>query len=80
MSPIKSFYYNNYDPGVSDLNIIFLSAKVQILKKSKGDKKKKKEVTEEIATLELELTNRHAKELAELNPIQVPSNILKFVV
>lgn len=47
-----------------------LQAKVQILKKSKGDKKKTKEVTKEIAELESELSTRHTKELAELNPVQ----------
>ncbi|KAI5705546.1 hypothetical protein M8J75_016248 [Diaphorina citri] len=47
-----------------------LQAKVQILKKSKGDKKKKKEVTEQIAQLESELNDRHTKELAELNATQ----------
>ena len=42
--------------------------KIQALKKtaSKGDKKKKKEVTEEIAKLESELDQRHAQELASL--------------
>lgn len=45
-----------------------LQAKIQALKKSagKGDKKKKKEVLEEIAKLELELDQRHADELANL--------------
>ena len=33
---------------------------------SKGDKKKKKEVTEEIAKLEYEMNERHDKEMAEL--------------
>jgi len=46
-----------------------LQGKVQNLKKtsSKGDKKKKKEVTEEIARLEEELKTRHEKELQELH-------------
>ncbi|KAI5736195.1 hypothetical protein M8J76_013418 [Diaphorina citri] len=56
-----------------------LQAKVQILKKSKGDKKKKKEVTEQIAQLESELNDRHTKELAELNATQVLS-IVKFLL
>merc|ERR1711997_284989 len=45
-----------------------LQAKIQGLKKSasKGDKKKKKETTEEIARLELELNEKHDKELKEL--------------
>lgn len=46
-----------------------LQATIQALKKSagKGDKKKKKEVLEEITKLELELDDRHARELAQLN-------------
>jgi len=45
-----------------------LQGKVQNLKKtaSKGDKKKKKEVTDEIARLEEELKSRHEKEVTEL--------------
>lgn len=45
-----------------------LQGKVQNLKKtaSKGDKKKKKEVTDEIARLEEELKSRHEKEVKEL--------------
>ncbi|KAL9974641.1 hypothetical protein ACROYT_G011702 [Oculina patagonica] len=45
-----------------------LQAKIQSLKHSvpKGDKKKKKEITLEIAKLEEELTNRHKKELEEI--------------
>ncbi|XP_055296990.1 deubiquitinase OTUD6B [Sitodiplosis mosellana] len=44
-----------------------LQAKVQALKKTagKGDKKKKKEVLEEIARLESDLEKRHADELAK---------------
>ncbi|XP_044267094.1 deubiquitinase OTUD6B [Tribolium madens] len=47
-----------------------LQAKIQSLKKSvtKGDKKKKKEVTEEIARLEQELEIRHSSELESLKP------------
>ncbi|CAG9863334.1 unnamed protein product [Phyllotreta striolata] len=47
-----------------------LQAKIQSLKKSapKGDKKKKKEITEEIARLELELNEKHQQELDELCP------------
>ena len=43
------------------------AAKIQALKKSipKGDKKKKKEVGAEIAQLELELEERHKKDLEE---------------
>ncbi|KAJ6637246.1 Deubiquitinase OTUD6B [Pseudolycoriella hygida] len=46
-----------------------LQANIQALKKSagKGDKKKKKEVLETISKLELELDERHANELAQLN-------------
>ncbi|XP_067007557.2 deubiquitinase OTUD6B isoform X2 [Anabrus simplex] len=45
-----------------------MQGKIQALKKSaaKGDKKKKKEVAEEIAILELELDKRHAEELSQL--------------
>lgn len=48
----------------------FLShpAKIQALKKTatKGDKKKKKEVAEEIAKIEKELTGKHEAELKQL--------------
>lgn len=45
-----------------------LQAKVQSMKKSipKGDKKKKKEITEEITKLEIELEQRHKEELIQL--------------
>lgn len=45
-----------------------LQAKVQALKKSasKGDKKKKKEVLEEIVRLENDLDKRHAEEIAQV--------------
>lgn len=45
-----------------------LQAKIQSMKKGipKGDKKKKKEITEEIAKLEAELENRHKEELNKL--------------
>ncbi|KAJ1932304.1 nuclear protein localization protein 4, partial [Linderina macrospora] len=45
-----------------------LTSKVMSLKKSipKGDKRKKKEVTAEIAVLEAELAERHTAELSEL--------------
>lgn len=44
-----------------------LQAKIQVLKKTagKGDKKKKKEILEEIARLESDLEKRHADELAK---------------
>ncbi|XP_056644415.1 deubiquitinase OTUD6B [Diorhabda carinulata] len=53
-----------------------LQAKIQSLKKSipKGDKKKKKEITEEIAKLELELDQKHNKELSENNFSTEPLN------
>ena len=43
-------------------------ARIQALKKTatKGDKKKKKEVTEAITKLEDELSNRHRQELEDL--------------
>lgn len=45
-----------------------LQAKIQALKKTatKGDKKKKKEVAEEIAKIEKELTGKHEAELKQL--------------
>ncbi|RZF33920.1 hypothetical protein LSTR_LSTR012262 [Laodelphax striatellus] len=45
-----------------------LQAKIQSLKKSapKGDKKKKREITEEISRLELEMEKRHDEETAQL--------------
>lgn len=45
-----------------------IPGKIQALKKSasKGDKKKKKEVAEEIARLELEINRRHDNEIEEL--------------
>ncbi|EFA04273.1 deubiquitinase OTUD6B [Tribolium castaneum] len=56
-----------------------LQAKIQSLKKSvtKGDKKKKKEVTEEIARLEQELETKHSSELGSLKPVteeQIPED------
>lgn len=44
------------------------AAKMQALKKSasKGDRKKKKEVTEEMARLEAEVNQRHENEILEL--------------
>lgn len=46
----------------------YFVAQIQKLKHSitKGDKKKKKEVTEQIARLEAELDARHEQELREL--------------
>lgn len=46
---------------------MFVIGKIQALKKSatKGDKKKKKEVQEEIARLESEMDKRHEEELIE---------------
>lgn len=50
-----------------------LQGKIQGLKKtaSKGDKKKKKEITEEIAKLEADLNQKHDQELAELKSGQI---------
>lgn len=52
--------------------ICYRVAKVLGLKKScaKGDKKKKKEVTEEIARLEAELDKRHEEELQKIKAQQ----------
>ncbi|XP_050075224.1 deubiquitinase OTUD6B [Anopheles maculipalpis] len=44
-----------------------LQCKIQSMKKLKVDKKKKKEILEEIANLELEIEQRHAEELNRLN-------------
>ncbi|XP_075212409.1 deubiquitinase OTUD6B isoform X2 [Lycorma delicatula] len=46
-----------------------IESKIQSLKKTvpKGDKKKKKEVTEEISRLEIEMEKRHEEELAQLS-------------
>lgn len=46
-----------------------LQARIQSLKKSatKGDKKKRKEVLEEIAKLEIDVEKKHAEQLNELN-------------
>lgn len=56
-----------------------LQAKVQALKKtaSKGDKKKKKEVLEEIARLECDLNLKHDDELAELSKKETNSPIVE---
>lgn len=49
-----------------------LQSKIQSLKKtaSKGDKKKRKEVLDEIAKIELELTKRHSEELNDCNNVK----------
>lgn len=53
--------------------IFFFSAKVQILKKSicKGDKKRKREVTEEIIKLEGDLDRKQDEEMARLKLSQM---------
>lgn len=53
-------------------------AKIQALKKTatKGDKKKKKDVAEEIAKLESEIEAKHA---AELKKIQVVTLLLNLI-
>lgn len=59
-----------------------LQGKVQNLKKtaSKGDKKKKKEVTDEIARLEEQLKNRHDQELRELQSNTEVENVAENLV
>jgi len=54
-----------------------LQAKIQAMKKTatKGDKKKKKEVTEEIAKLESNLEQKHQTELLELNTNKMSLNV-----
>ena len=57
--------------------LFILQGKIQGLKKtaSKGDKKKKKDVVDEIAKLETELNAKHEKELEEIKKaIAPPSN------
>uniref|UniRef100_A0A182JXR7 OTU domain-containing protein n=1 Tax=Anopheles christyi TaxID=43041 RepID=A0A182JXR7_9DIPT len=54
-----------------------LQCKIQSMKKMKVDKKKKKEIQEEIANLEQEIEQRHADELIRLNlsdPPEPPTN------
>lgn len=53
-----------------------LQSKIQSLKKSvpKGDKKKKKEITEEIAKLEYDLNARHTSELGTVQTTDVLNN------
>eukprot|EP00088_Acartia_fossae_P024056 TRINITY_DN2502_c0_g1_i4.p1 TRINITY_DN2502_c0_g1~~TRINITY_DN2502_c0_g1_i4.p1 ORF type:complete len:316 (-),score=98.85 TRINITY_DN2502_c0_g1_i4:1534-2451(-) len=53
-----------------------LQAQIQALKKSvpKGDKKKKKEITENIAQLEEDLNARHKKELEEMQSNGIEEN------
>ncbi|XP_058444448.1 deubiquitinase OTUD6B [Malaya genurostris] len=48
-----------------------LVAKVQSLKKAKVDKKRKKEIQEEIVCMEAELEARHADELNQLNALKI---------
>ncbi|XP_055535917.1 deubiquitinase OTUD6B [Wyeomyia smithii] len=48
-----------------------LQAKVQSLKKAKVDKKKKKDLQEEIGRLEDDLESRHAEELNRLNTLKI---------
>lgn len=57
--------------------IFFFSAKIQSMKYSipKGDKKKKKEVTLEIAKLEEELNEKHKKELESSENVSTVSNV-----
>lgn len=51
--------------------------KIQSLKKTvpKGDKKKKKEVSEEITRLETEMEKRHDEELAQLSSSNANANV-----
>ncbi|XP_053664000.1 deubiquitinase OTUD6B [Anopheles marshallii] len=49
-----------------------LQCKIQSMKKMKVDKKKKKEIQEEIANLEQEIEQRHADELNRLNLSDAP--------
>lgn len=53
-----------------------LHCKIQALKKSagKGDKKKKKEIIEQIAQLEIDIDKRHVEELENFNKVKKLSN------
>lgn len=58
------------DCQINNCSIVnFFTAKIQALKKTaiKGDKKKKKEVHDEITKLESEMDKRHEEELVETN-------------
>jgi OTU domain-containing protein 6 len=57
------------------------AGKIQILKKSvtKGDKKKKKEVTEEITRLELELDKLQNEELLQLKQVGFMTPTIYFI-
>lgn len=58
-----------------------LLGKIQSLKHSvpKGDKKKKKEITLEIAKLEAEQDERHNKEIEEFNKNEKKVHIINFL-
>lgn len=58
---------------------LLTSGKIQALKRSvpKGDKKRKKEVTEEIAVLEAKLKEKHNQENAEI--VSVTSKIVGYL-
>lgn len=51
-----------------------LQAKIQSLKKAKVDKKKKKELQDEIVKLEADLEARHAEELNRLNALKISTS------
>eukprot|EP00043_Microstomoeca_roanoka_P009213 m.87771 g.87771 ORF g.87771 m.87771 type:complete len:81 (+) comp14516_c0_seq6:162-404(+) len=59
-----------------------LQAKITALKKSapKGDKKKKKEITAEIALLEAQTAERHEQELKALEKVSFSGEKNHFVV
>lgn len=63
------------------LLIFIQTAKIQALKKTatKGDKKKKKDVAEEIAKLETEIETKHAAELKKFQVVQPIDMINMFV-
>jgi OTU domain-containing protein 6 len=63
------------------LYILLYAGKIQFLKKSitKGDKKKKKEVTEEINRLELELEKLQSEELLQLKQVGFMISSVYFI-
>jgi OTU domain-containing protein 6 len=68
--------------AVVQLIYCIVSAHIQQLKHSvpKGDKKKKKEITSQVALLEAELEARHEKELADLKHSVSDKSQCKFYV
>jgi hypothetical protein len=77
VGPLSAILFNNL---LKICGFVLFQAKIQGLKKtsSKGDKKKKKEVAEEIAKLEAELDSRHEQEIAEIKNSSGDSKEVSF--